>query len=154
MICTSSENNFIAARNWVAILLTTLIVVYTQAQCIVAAQTADDDRQQKIVERFLSLLKRNPREGTAFDRVYQFHIDQSSLQDFKKRLEGAAESPSADGSEWMILGLCHLREHKPQLAAEVFAKADTLRSDDPLAAWYLARALTAAGSESTGSQGV
>ena len=47
-----------------------------------AGDADEEDRAQKINERFLSLVKRTPRFGTAFDRVYGFHVERGTLDDF------------------------------------------------------------------------
>src|SRR4051794_9653541 len=43
-------------------------------------------RQKQIVERFVSVLERTPRRGTAFDKVYGFHVENGSVDEFAAQL--------------------------------------------------------------------
>ena len=48
-----------------------------------AAQPPTDEetaRQQQIIARFLTVLERNPRRGTALDKIYGFHIENGSIE--------------------------------------------------------------------------
>ena len=60
-----------------------------------AAAAAEDDRERQAMERFLSLLEKNPRRGTALDRVYGYHVERGTLDAFIKSLSG----PVAQGPE-------------------------------------------------------
>ena len=42
----------------------------------------DDElaRQKQIADRFMAVLARNPRRGTALDRIYSFHLENGSLE--------------------------------------------------------------------------
>ena len=37
-------------------------------------------RQRQIVERFAAVLERNPRRGTALDKIYGFHVENGSIE--------------------------------------------------------------------------
>src|SRR5438105_4737273 len=68
---------------------------------------ADEElaRQKQVVERFLAVLERNPRRGTALDRVYDFHVENGSLDEFIEQLRERVKAEAADGTGWMLLGL-------------------------------------------------
>src|SRR4051794_4016259 len=43
------------------------------------AVQAEDAAEAKAMERFLTLLEKNPRRGTALDRVYGYHVERGTL---------------------------------------------------------------------------
>ena len=45
---------------------------------------AEEARELRAHERYLSLLEKNPRRGTALDRVYGYHVERGSLDAFIK----------------------------------------------------------------------
>ena len=47
-------------------------------------ETASDDeaREAAVVARFVAVLEKNPRRGTALDKVYAFQVEQGSLDKF------------------------------------------------------------------------
>ena len=47
---------------------------------------AEEARERRSMERFLSLLEKNPRRGTALDRVYGYHVERGTLDAFIKSL--------------------------------------------------------------------
>src|SRR5690606_3758898 len=47
----------------------------------VAGETAEEKQERIAAERFLQLLKRRPRLGTALDKVYGYHVGRGSLDD-------------------------------------------------------------------------
>lgn len=63
-------------------------VVFPQAKKPAAAappqsaeepRDGDDERQRQIAARFLTVLEKNPRRGTALDRVYGYHVEWGTL---------------------------------------------------------------------------
>ena len=44
--------------------------------------SAEESRERVAMERFLSLLEKQPRFGTALDKVYAYHIERGTLDDF------------------------------------------------------------------------
>jgi predicted Zn-dependent protease len=108
--------------------------------------TAEEESQQKqIVERFQKVLERNPRRGTALDKIYGFHIENGTLETFVKQLEERVAAEPVDGVGWMILGLVESQRGRDAAAAVALAKASELRTDDPLAAYYLGQSLVLTG---------
>src|SRR4051812_34373511 len=70
-----------------------------------ASPLADEERDRKVMERFLSLLEKTPRRGTALDRVYGYHVERGTLDSFVKRFEDRVAKDPKDGNAWLILGL-------------------------------------------------
>src|SRR5437868_7555563 len=93
---------------------------------------ADEEaaRQQQIVERFVTVLERNPRRGTALDKIYGFHIENGSIEEFVKQLRERVEKKSDDGAGWMILGLVESQRGRDAVAVEALSKAKELRKSD------------------------
>src|SRR5437588_5312711 len=60
----------------------------------------DDDiaRQQQIVARFLTVVERNPRRGTALDKIYGFHIENGTIEEFVKQLRQRTAENRDDGA--------------------------------------------------------
>lgn len=102
------------------------------------------DRERVMAEKFLEVLKRRPRPGTALDRVYGFHVQNGSLDDFIGSLDVPDDDPDAGGQR-MILGLLQSQRGHEGLAAEAFAKAESLLAEDYAASYFLGRSLLAVG---------
>ena len=93
------------------------------------------DQERQVAERFLQVLMRRPRPGTALDRVYGFHVQNGSLDELIGSLEAAkgSDDPKAvhdAGQRTMILALIQMQRGKPALAAEAFARAEELLPED------------------------
>ena len=41
--------------------------------------SADEQREKQIAERFLGVLEKHPRRGTALDRLYGYHVERGTL---------------------------------------------------------------------------
>ena len=59
----------------------------------VNADEHDEEKARTTTERFLKVLLANPRYGTAFDRVYGFHMDRGSIRTLQTSLQKAAKLP-------------------------------------------------------------
>ncbi|WP_158265343.1 DUF1583 domain-containing protein [Blastopirellula marina] len=101
----------------------------------------EEQRQIDLAERFLSILQRNPREGTALDRVYGHHLEFGTLDQFVASLEADLKKDDKNGAIWMVLGMVQARRGEDGAAIEAYQKAETLRADDPIPAYYLGQTL-------------
>ena len=110
-----------------------------------ADPAAEEAREQRATERFLSLLERNPRRGTALDRVYGYHVERGSLDAFIKSYRDRLEKAPQDGAAWLILGLLEFQRGQDAAAVAALRQAETNRPDDPLPAYYLGQALVLVG---------
>src|SRR5687768_1428954 len=132
------------ARVWML-----LAVVFSSAALAQAPPPAEIDpelvRQQQIIERFLTVLERNPRRGTALDKIYGFHIESGSIEQFVASLRERTAKDAADGTGWMILGLVESQRGRDAAAVEAFTKAKELRPTDAMAAYYLGQSLVLVG---------
>jgi len=106
---------------------------------------AEEKRQEETVRRFLTLLEKAPRKGTALDRVYGYHVERGTLDDFVKTYaERTALNPN-DGAAWMILGLVESQRGRDAAAVAALRQAETTRPEDPLPCFYLGQALVLVG---------
>ncbi|MCA9058332.1 MAG: tetratricopeptide repeat protein, partial [Planctomycetaceae bacterium] len=108
----------------------------------------EESRQTQIAERFLGILEKNPRYGTALDRVYGHHIEFGTLDAFLTSLRERTNADPQNGSVWMLLGMFETQRGNDGAAVEALLKADALRLDDPLASFYLGQAQLRTGENS------
>src|SRR5437870_1934650 len=78
--------------------------------------SAEEQREKLVMERFLGVLEKSPRRGTALDRLYGYHVERGSLDAFIQQFADRAKKDSKDGSAWMILGLLEAQRGKDAAA--------------------------------------
>lgn len=140
---------------WVAALMGLMVLSGSEGRAQEPA-TADPAAQQEArdalaMKRFLSLLEKNPRKGTALDRVYGYHVERGTLDGFLKELRDHLAKKPTDGAGWMILGLLEFQRGQDALAAAALKKAQETRPDDPLPSYYLGQALLLVGQPDQGA---
>lgn len=114
---------------------------------IVGQENGPDEelaRQQKIVERFVSVLEKNPRRGTALDRVYGAYVETGTLDQLVTRYQDRVKDPK-DTSAWMILGLIESQRGRDAAAVEAFAKAAAANPKEAIPSYYLGQSLVLVG---------
>ena len=114
------------------------------------AQPADpaapeEARERRAMERFLSLLEKNPRRGTALDRVYGYHVERGTLDELIKSYRDRLAKDGKDGTAAMILGLLEFQRGQDAAAVAALRQAEAARPDDPLPSYYLGQALVLVG---------
>ncbi|GAB5406393.1 MAG: hypothetical protein Aurels2KO_46240 [Aureliella sp.] len=107
-------------------------------------ESADQRRERELAKRFLTVLRRSPRLGTALDKVYGYHVGLGTLDDFAQSLEQEATEKN-DGTAWTILGMVQLQRGQDASAADALRKAEELSPDAPLVSFYLGRSLVLLG---------
>jgi tetratricopeptide (TPR) repeat protein len=105
------------------------------------SSTGDDARQAEIAERFTSILEKNPRRGTALDRVYGHQVEFGTLDKFLEELRVRIKHNPNDGTAWMLLGLFESERGEDAKAVEAFRGAAQNRPSDALASYYLGQSL-------------
>ena len=107
---------------------------------------AEEAREQRAMQRFLSLLEKNPRRGTALDRVYGYHVERGTLDTFIKSYRDRTSKDPKDGTAWLILGLLEFQRGQDAAAVAALRKAeDPSTRSDALPAYYLGQALVLVG---------
>ncbi|QDT16222.1 tetratricopeptide repeat protein [Alienimonas californiensis] len=109
------------------------------------AEAPEIAREREIAERFLSLLERNPRPGTALDRAYAFYAERGELADLADRLRSRMEEDEEDAAAPAILGLIEARRGNDDAAIAAFQAAAERAPDDPNPRARLAETLALAG---------
>ena len=97
----------------------------------------EEQKQREAVARFVTVLEKNPRRGTALDRVYGHHVEFGTLDSFAAQLKDRASASATGGESWMILGMIEYQRGNDAQAVDAFTKAQMLRTKDPLASYYL-----------------
>jgi tetratricopeptide (TPR) repeat protein len=106
---------------------------------------AEEAREQRSMERYLSSLEKNPRRGTPIDRVYGYHVERGSLDAFIKTYRDRLDKKPDDGAAWLILGLLEFQRGQDAAAVTALRSAEANRPDDPLPSFYLGQALVLVG---------
>ena len=97
----------------------------------------EEQKQRETIARFVAVLEKNPRRGTALDRVYGHHVEFGTLDSFAAQLKDRASAPTSSGESWMILGMIEYQRGNDAQAVDAFTKAEMLRTKDPLTSYYL-----------------
>ena len=107
----------------------------------IVAQEPDPEeaREKSIVDRFVSVLEKNPRRGTALDKVYGVHVERGSLNGLIKTYRDKTASPKKQeaASAWMVVGLLESLRGQDASAVAAFEKAEQLDPSSYLASYYL-----------------
>jgi len=138
--CSGKSSGTIVGRVMFLLVLTCLFVQPASAQSGKDAL----EQERAIADRFLTVLLKRPRPGTALDRVYGFHVRNATLDELVDSLD-VDDSAADAGARAMILGLVQLQRGQPALAAESLKKAESRLPDDAVCSHYLGRALLAVG---------
>ena len=95
---------------------------------ITIAQNETDDA--KIIERYKQMLNRKPKEGSTFDRLYQFYLEGAGLDAMVADYQAeAAAKPDAPNLQ-LILGHIHKRLGKDTEAIKAYQRAVELAPND------------------------
>ncbi len=113
------------------------------------AQDVDPEeaKEKSIADRFVVVLEKNPRRGTALDKVYGFHVERGSLEGLIKsyREKTTTSEGAAASTAWMIVGLLEALRGQDALAVTAFEQAEKLSRDNYLASYYLGQSLVLIG---------
>jgi len=110
-----------------------------------AAADPEAERERLAAERFLTVLEKNPRRGTALDRVYGYHIQWGTLDAFVKRYRDRVAKAPNDGTAWMLIGLVEAQRGKDAAAVEAFRQAEMHLPTNAIASYYLGLSLVLVG---------
>ncbi len=111
----------------------------------IKSEDSDEDKKDRITaERFLDLLKKRPRLGTALDKVYGYHISRGSLETLSAGIEAQAEIEK-NGNLWLVVGMFAMQRGQDSQAVSALEKAESLNPKDPLVSYYLGKSLVLLG---------
>ncbi len=119
-----------------------LLLATVLATPLAAQPPGDADRVT--AERFLQVLRRRPRAGTALDRVIEYHVAEESLDDLLQTL--TAEAPADDAAARLtVAGLIQARRGQAAAAAGAFERAESIDPADASISFELGKSLLAVG---------
>jgi len=101
------------------------------------------DADEQTLQKYLLVLEKRPRLGTAFDRVYAAYLQQGKLDELVSRYE--SKGNESDGTYLLLLGLIEARRGHDAVAIDRLTKAGELRPKDPIVPYYLSQAYQASG---------
>lgn len=104
---------------------------------------ASDEERQAIAanQRFLELLRKQPKPGTALDRVYSFHLERGSLDQFLSDQRSLMTVGDNEGIACLLVGLIEAKRGDHRKAEAAFQLAQERRPQDATASWLLGRSL-------------
>ncbi len=107
----------------------------------------DEAKEKSVADRFVTVLEKNPRRGTALDKVYGFHVERGSLDGLVKTYRDKTQTAKGAeaGTAWMIVGLLESLRGQDAVAVDAFAQAEQLVKDNNLASYYLGQSLVLIG---------
>ena len=91
---------------------------------------AQDTQDEKIIERYKLMLNRNPKEGSTFDRLYQFYLEGAGLDAMVADYQTEAEAKPNDPNLQLILGHIHKRLGKDTETLTAYERAVELAPND------------------------
>jgi tetratricopeptide (TPR) repeat protein len=104
-------------------------------------ESAEEQQARLANQRFLTLLKKQPRPGTALDRVYAFHMDRGTLEQFLSEQRSLMAEGDDDGVACLLVGLIETKEGNHSAADQAFELAEQRRPQDAIASWMRGRSL-------------
>ncbi len=98
---------------------------------------------RKTADRFLLVLERNPRRGTALDKVVEFHVDHESLDELITRLREQAEATEFEdaGRAWLVVGLIEASQGDAESAQTALERSEALLPKSAVASFVLGQNL-------------
>ena len=107
----------------------------------------EEAKEKSVVDRFVVVLKKNPRRGTALDKVYGYHVERGSLDGLVKTYRDKTQtSKGADaGAAWLIVGLLESLRGQDAAAVTALEQAEKLAPQNYLASYYLGQSLVLVG---------
>ncbi len=139
------------SRRWSRTCLIVLLAALSLSVCChhqtrAADEASEEEAQQiKAAERFLTVLQKTPRRGTALDRVYGHHVEFGTLEKFLSELKDKTTADPKDGVAWMLLGLFEAQRGQDGNAVDALQQAESARPTDAMASYYLAQSLLRVG---------
>ncbi len=99
--------------------------------CLASVTFAQDETSDaKIIERYKSMLNRTPKEGSTFDRLYQFYLEGAGLDAMVADYQAAAQAKPNDANLQLILGHIHKRLGKDTETVVAYQRAVELAPED------------------------
>ena len=119
------------------------------ANVVAIAQDVDPEeaKEKAIADRFAGVLEKNPRRGTALDKVYGFHVERGTLETLITSYRAKAEKLTGpeSGTVYVIVGLLESLRGHDAAAVVAFEEAEKRAPQNYLACYYLGQSLVLIG---------
>ena len=94
------------------------------ASCLPSLTLAQDEANDaKIIERYKRMLSRKPKEGSTFDRLYQFYLEGSGLDAMVADYQAETQAKPDNANPQLILGHIYKRLGKDAEAVKAYQRA-------------------------------
>ena len=123
----------------VAFLLCLIFLTVYFSPLLLAQDEAND---AKIIERYKLMLSRKPKEGSTFDRLYQFYLEGSGLDAMVADYQAEAQAKPDDPNPQLILGHIYKRLGKDPEAVKAYQRAVDLAPNNYYPHFALGQAYT------------
>ena len=90
----------------------------------------DEAADEKIIQRYKQMLQRKPKEGSAFDRLYQLYLEGAGLEAMVADYEAEAQASPNNPNAQLILGHIYKRLGKDAKTVAAYQRAVDLASND------------------------
>ena len=108
-------------KTQVVVFLLCLIFFTLSISPLLLAQ--DEANDEKIIERYKLMLDRKPKEGSTFDRLYQFYLEGSGLDAMVADYQAETKAKPDNANPQLILGHIYKRLGKDAEAVKVYQRA-------------------------------
>ena len=90
----------------------------------------EEASDEKIIQRYKQMLKRKPKEGSAFDRLYQLYLEGAGLDAMISDYEAEAQARPDDPNAQLVLGHIYKRIGKDAETVTAYQRAVELAPND------------------------
>ncbi|MEM9828216.1 MAG: tetratricopeptide repeat protein, partial [Planctomycetota bacterium] len=152
---SSTTRPFLNRVRWLITLIALTAITLVDSRAIFG-QSPNDEREQKIAERFEQVLRQRPSRGTALDYVYQYRLRRGTLDALIESLTGESltgESLTGDdsldaadqGRASLLAGLILTKRGDDKSAVKWLESAEAKLSDNATVSYELGKALVQVG---------
>ena len=134
-------------RWWFCVALLVTLVLNRSVPAYSQETDQEEAQAAAITAKFVTVLEKGPKRGTALDKVYGHHVERGSLDSvIKAYRDKAAVGKGAEAApSWMIIGLLESLRGQDAVSVDAFGKAESLDPTSYLASYYLGQALVLVG---------
>ena len=107
-----------------------VVCVLYLISCTLYLSSISFAQDEQIIERYKLMLSRNPKEGSTFDRLYQFYLEGTGLDAMVTDYQAEAEAKPDDSNIQLILGHIYKRLGKDLETVAAYQRAVELAPND------------------------
>ncbi len=117
-------------RGYMSIIVCSICLFLLPLSVITICVAQDATNDEKIIQRYKQLLYQKPKEGSTFDRVYQFYLEGSGLEAMLNDYQAEVQANSNDPNLHLILGHLYKRLGKDIDAVKAYQRAVELKPEN------------------------